>query len=330
MSHSLILFCFLVQNPVLKQCTLTLDTSFFTQICVVSLLVVIIRILFRLDHCIKHLKITIYSLEYHNSCLSNMCRICGQRAQTFAQIRKKNSPVLCKNNQDEIYIFYGIDVANENLFPMKMCSMCYITMKHAKVKSESPKMDTSIFKGKKKMADKVTKIFQPHRRIGCKVCQIYNEQKKPGRKTATKTGRPCQKEQNTWDNEAVNIFPTYSVTHQFIMYQILKFMGSLKHRKKHSFVKFVWIFSQNNQLEPSAIITFVHSVSHKLFNANKQIILCVQSVKALFILLTLKLQKRDFSNNSHTLMYSVLSAKRLALCVLSHSIFAKVICHMNF
>ena len=95
---------------------------------------------------------------------------------------------MCKNNQDEIYIFYGIDVSNENenLFPKKICSKCYITMKHAKVKSESPKMDTSVFKAKKEMADKVTKIFQPHRRIGCK----------PGRKTATRTGRPCQKEQN--------------------------------------------------------------------------------------------------------------------------------------
>ena len=106
-------------------------------------------------------------------------------------------------------------------------------MKHAKVKSESPKMDTSVFKGKKEMADKVTKLFQPQKRIGCKVCQIYNEQKKPGRKTVTKTGRSYQKEQNTWDNEAVNIFPTFSVIYQFIMYQILKFMGSLKHRKKH-------------------------------------------------------------------------------------------------
>ena len=103
---------------------------------------------------------------------------------------------MCKNNQDEIYIFYGIDVAkeNKNLFPNKMCSKCYITMKHAKVKSESPKMDTSVSKGKKEMADKVTKIFQPHKRIGCKACQIYNEQKKPGRKTATKTGYPCQKQ----------------------------------------------------------------------------------------------------------------------------------------
>ena len=75
MTHFLILFCFVVQNTVLKQCTLTLDRSFFTQICVVSLLVVTIRILFSLDHCIIiHLK-TMYSLECHNSCLSNMCRI---------------------------------------------------------------------------------------------------------------------------------------------------------------------------------------------------------------------------------------------------------------
>ena len=93
MTHFLILFYFLVQNTVLKQCTLTLHRSFFTQICVVSLLVVIIRILFSLDQCIIHLK-TMYSLEYHNSCLSNICRICGQRAQTFADIRKEN-PQLC-------------------------------------------------------------------------------------------------------------------------------------------------------------------------------------------------------------------------------------------
>ena len=79
-------------------------------------------------------------------------------------------------------LFYEIDVnENENLFPKKMCSKCYITMKHAKVKSESPKISTSVFKGKKEMTDKVTKIFQPHRRISCKASQIYNEQKKPGR-----------------------------------------------------------------------------------------------------------------------------------------------------
>ena len=106
--------------------------------------------------------------------------------------KKKISPVMCKNNQDKIYIFYGIDVTNENenLFPMKMCSKCYITMKHAKVKSESPKMDTSVFKGKKEMADKVTKIFQPDRRIGCKVCQIYKEQKKAWKKNRYKDW-PC-------------------------------------------------------------------------------------------------------------------------------------------
>ena len=69
----------------------------------------IIRILFSLDQCIIHLK-TMYSLEYHNSCLSNMHRICGQRAQTFADIRKKISPFMFKNSQDKSYIFYGIDV----------------------------------------------------------------------------------------------------------------------------------------------------------------------------------------------------------------------------
>ena len=212
-----------------------------------------------------------YSLEYHNSCLSNMCRICGQRAQTFAQIRKKISPVMCKNNQDEIYIFYGIDVANENenLFPKKMCSKCYIAVKHTKVKSESPKMDISVFKGKKEMTDKVTKIFQPHRRIGCKVCQIYNEQKNLEEKQLQRLAVPVKKNKILGILKLLIFFPTFSVTHQFSMYQILKFMGSLKHRKKHSFVKFVWIFSQNNQLEHSAIITFVYSVSHKLSNANK-------------------------------------------------------------
>ena len=233
---------------------------------------------------------------------------------------------MCKNNQDEIYIFYGIDVANENLFPMKMCSKCYITMKHAKVKS---KMDTSVFKGKKEMA-KSQKYSNLIEELAVRSVKFIMNKKSLEEKPLQRLAVPVKKNKILGIMKLLIFFPTYSVTHQFIMYQILKFMGSLKHRKKHSFVKFVWIFSQNNQLEPSPIITFVHSVSHKLSNVNKQIILCVQSVKALFILLTLKLQKRDFSNNSHTLMYSVLSAKRLALCVLSHSIFAKVICHMNF
>ena len=73
-------------------------------------------------------------------------------------------------------------------------------MQHAKVKSESPKMDTSVFKGKKEMANKVTKIFQEFAVKSVKFIMT---------KKAWKTGYPCQKEQNTSDNEAVNIFPPF-------------------------------------------------------------------------------------------------------------------------
>ena len=64
-------------------------------------------------------------------------------------------------------------------------------MKHSKVKSESPKMDTSVFKGKKEMtkSKKYSNLIEE-----LAVRSVYNEQKKPGRKTATKTSCPCQKQ----------------------------------------------------------------------------------------------------------------------------------------
>ena len=59
-----------------------------------------------------------YSLAYHNSCLSNICRICGQRAQTFAQIRKKNPQLCVKTIRMKFTSFMELMLQTK----MKICS----------------------------------------------------------------------------------------------------------------------------------------------------------------------------------------------------------------
>ena len=66
-----------------------------------------------------------YTLDYHKQCIDKLCRVCGNRAQKADERVKKVTPLLCSNNIDNIYIFYGIDIINEDLlddvYPKKIC-----------------------------------------------------------------------------------------------------------------------------------------------------------------------------------------------------------------
>ena len=117
----------------------------------------------------------------HNSCLNNLCRICSDRAQTFFQIRKKETARYCKNSKDGINAFYGIDVTEDNdNHPVKICNKCYLLC-------TEPKIDKAKHNGVKEKAQSISQIWQSHEIIDCKVCTLYNDQKVKGSKDLVKS-----------------------------------------------------------------------------------------------------------------------------------------------
>ena len=62
-------------------------------------------------------------MEFHNRCLENMCRVCGNRAQTSSQVKRKVYANLCKNSKEEILLVYGVNVlCDDKNYPEKICN----------------------------------------------------------------------------------------------------------------------------------------------------------------------------------------------------------------
>ena len=73
-------------------------------------------------------EIRILSMEYHKECLSSLCRICSNRAQKSKDINNSIHSKFCSSFSDDIFIFYGIDVNQDNdknIFPEKICNSCF-------------------------------------------------------------------------------------------------------------------------------------------------------------------------------------------------------------
>lgn len=56
----------------------------------------------------------VFTEAYHKKCIDNVCRICGSRAQTRLQINKKIAPHLCEKFKDNINLYLGVDVSQDN------------------------------------------------------------------------------------------------------------------------------------------------------------------------------------------------------------------------
>ena len=115
-----------------------------------------------------------------------------KQTQTDTQIWKKGRQRFCENVQDEIFIFYGLDILSDtDDHPKVMCCRCYNKMKKAKVFSDNSKLDDVKFLGEKEKAKIVNKTWITRKRHNCTVCMLYNSQQKRGRPEKTKkSGRP--------------------------------------------------------------------------------------------------------------------------------------------
>ena len=77
--------------------------------------------------------IGILSMEHHKECLSSLCRICSNRTQKLKDIINKSIHQVLFIFCDVIFIFYGIDVNQDNdkgIFPEKISNSCFEKMRY--------------------------------------------------------------------------------------------------------------------------------------------------------------------------------------------------------
>ncbi|CAH1801512.1 unnamed protein product [Owenia fusiformis] len=104
------------------------------------------------------------SLFEHEKYLNNMCRICGNRAQTRAQIDKRVKPKYCIDYVGEINSCYDVNVKNDSKSVHPTNDICYRTIKNLKY-LKNPK-NVVLFE------------YTQHCEK-CTVCERYENQKRP-------------------------------------------------------------------------------------------------------------------------------------------------------
>ncbi len=116
------------------------------------------------------------SLQYHYNCLEQLCRICGNRAQTKYKKQVKKKAKQCTAYRDDILDFYGIDVKfhNTELHPTSICEKCYKKIQNSK-RSANHSIKYSSADEDARHIEKT--MWVPHKQctesINCPVCNIF-------------------------------------------------------------------------------------------------------------------------------------------------------------
>ena len=120
-----------------------------------------------------------FTLEYHQSCLKNSCRISGNRAQAFAEIDEGKKSTFVISIKIKYIYFYGIDVTyDSDLHPKVMFSSCMNRAKNAKVLSVDNKTDEEYYLGEKEQIQIISELWKSHSRINSKLCMKMTENMK--------------------------------------------------------------------------------------------------------------------------------------------------------
>jgi hypothetical protein len=130
-------------------------------------------------------------MDHHQGYIDNMCRICTQRAQTAAEVKKKKTSKFASTHKDMIYILFGVDVENDNpaIHPRKICNQCYQLLMNSRKSGSNGEMNLSGKYGqqKERVACFVS-IWQEHIDNECNVCNIYQRQAVGGGRAKTAMG----------------------------------------------------------------------------------------------------------------------------------------------
>jgi hypothetical protein len=120
------------------------------------------------------------SIEYHQLCLENLCRICSKRAQTKTE-KQSRPPKLCASYSIKILQVFVVDISNDDdqTHPTHLCNSCY---RHIINWHRFPNSDK--YEDIKLQAIDTNGLWTKHDNSSllsaCKVCILYMGQCKGG------------------------------------------------------------------------------------------------------------------------------------------------------
>ncbi len=116
-------------------------------------------------------------IDQHEDILKQLCRVCGQRAQTKKEKCHRPAKLLKSLDSTDLHHFYGIDANNYNAaqHPDKICMACYRRLNNfrSKRKNEVENHDNYL-----KMAMETDSLWKPHTTEYCATCMLFEFQKR--------------------------------------------------------------------------------------------------------------------------------------------------------
>ena len=124
-------------------------------------------------------------MENHLKALSNLCRICGQRALKRQEIKLKKKAPKIECHAGLIKLYFAIDINNdvEGIHPTIACHACFTKL------SDSKKANRTISLEKIEKDKKSVFTYEKHSDDECKVCEHYNKLSQCGYHWKTKQSK---------------------------------------------------------------------------------------------------------------------------------------------
>ncbi len=117
-------------------------------------------------------------MEHHQNILGQLCRICGQRAQTKKERLSKRPAKKVQSHVNDLIMFYGIDIQGDNAdqHPDKLCTICYRRTVNYKCEDRSEWTNQYIYKEE---AIRTNELWLPHQvdSSDCLTCKLFEYQK---------------------------------------------------------------------------------------------------------------------------------------------------------
>ena len=120
-----------------------------------------------------------HTLDFHNDCCKDLCRVCCNVAQTKHQ-KKEKIVYSCKSNSAGILVVFGIKTSADDSTD-KLCNMCYNKMRFVQKHPGAPRNE-EVKKTYSKINILSEKSFSETESVlHCKICSKVTNKKKGGR-----------------------------------------------------------------------------------------------------------------------------------------------------
>ena len=110
-------------------------------------------------------------LQAHRSALSELCRICSNRAQTHKEKCGPKKAILITSRKDKVLDTYGIDISTDtpDVHPTHICTTCTRNLYDTKA-------SIALIEKRRDNAAAINALWTEHTDNHCKACCIYSKQ----------------------------------------------------------------------------------------------------------------------------------------------------------